>query len=60
MIIFFKTGPFAWTGIIGFWIPAAVFGVWYIVMTVYLLRAIRDEAELDLGSVSVTDRPSAA
>jgi hypothetical protein len=47
MIIFFKTGPFAWTGVIGFWIPAAVFGVWYIVMTVVLLRAIRDEAARD-------------
>ena len=47
MIIFFKTGPFAWTGVIGFWIPAAVFGVWYIVMTVVLLRAIRDEATSD-------------
>jgi hypothetical protein len=47
MIIFFKTGPFAWTGVIGFWIPAAVFGVWYIVMTVVLLRAIRDEAAAD-------------
>jgi hypothetical protein len=51
MIIFFKTGPFAWTGIIGFWIPAAVFGIWYIVMTVLLLRAIRDEAEADLAAV---------
>lgn len=47
MIIFFKTGPFAWTGVIGFWIPAAVFGIWYIVMTVVLLRAIRDEAATD-------------
>lgn len=43
-IIFFKTGPLAWTGVIGFWIPAAVFGVWYIVMTVILLRAISAEA----------------
>ncbi len=51
MIIFFKTGWFAWTGVIGFWIPAAVCGVWYIVMTVYLLRAIRDEADTDLAAV---------
>ncbi|MCV7412559.1 hypothetical protein AWC05_18235 [Mycobacterium florentinum] len=50
MIIFFKTGPFAWTGVIGFWIPAAVFGVWYIVMTIVLLRAIRDEAASDAGA----------
>lgn len=47
MIIFFKSGPFAWTGIIGFWIPAAVFGIWYLVMTAVLLRAIREEAQND-------------
>lgn len=47
MIIFFKSGPFAWTGVVGFWIPAAVFGVWYIVMTVVLIRAIDDEARAD-------------
>lgn len=45
MIIFFKTGPFAWTGLVGFWIPAAVFGSWYLVMTVMVLRAVRQEAE---------------
>jgi hypothetical protein len=43
-IAFFKTGAFAWTGIFGFWLPAAVFGVWYLVMTAVLLRAIRTEA----------------
>jgi hypothetical protein len=47
MIIFFKDGPFAWTGVIGFWIPAAVFGLWYLVMTGCLLRAIRAEADTD-------------
>lgn len=46
-IIFFKTGVFAWTGLVGFWIPAAVGGVWYLVMTVMLLRAIRAEADAD-------------
>lgn len=44
LIIFFKTGVFAWTGLIGFWIPAAAFGIWYLVMTVMVLRAVRSEA----------------
>ena len=44
LIVFFKSGPFAWTGLIGFWIPAAAFGAWYLVMTWVLLRAIRTEA----------------
>lgn len=45
-IIFFRTGIFSWTGLVGFWIPAAVFGTWYLVMTWVLLRAIHDESLL--------------
>ena len=49
----FRTGIFAWTGLVGFWIPAAVFGTWYLVMTWVLLRAIAQEAatatELELS-----------
>lgn len=48
MIIFFKEGPFAWTGLIGFWIPAAVFGAWYPVTTWALLRAGKEQYESDL------------
>jgi hypothetical protein len=47
LIIFFKTGPFAWTGIVGFWIPAAVFGTWYLVMTKLVLQSVRQEAKED-------------
>ena len=47
MIIFFKTGPFAWTGVIGFWMPAAVFGLWYFIVTYVLLKAIRQEEAED-------------
>lgn len=52
MILFFKSGPFAWTGVIGFWIPAVVFGTWYLVMTPLLLRAIKQEADEDLKEIS--------
>jgi hypothetical protein len=47
LIIFFKKGPFAWNGLLGFWLPAAAFGSWYLVMTVVVLRAIRNEAHED-------------
>jgi hypothetical protein len=52
MIEFFDEGPFAWNGLIGFWIPAAIFGVWYIVMTVLMLRAIREEEAEDLQALA--------
>lgn len=32
LIPFFKTGPFAWNGLLAFWVPVAVFTLWYFVM----------------------------
>jgi hypothetical protein len=55
LIIFFKTGPFAWTGIVGFWIPAAVFGTWYLVMTKVVLDAVRDETQRDRANADLTE-----
>ena len=43
LIVFFKTGPFAWDGFIAFWIPFAAFALWFLVMTPVLLRAIRQQ-----------------
>ena len=37
---FFKTGPFAWNGLLALWIPATVFGIWIVVTMVYLIEAI--------------------
>jgi hypothetical protein len=41
MISFFKDGPFAWNGLIAFWLPAIVFGIWFMVMFPMLTKAIR-------------------
>lgn len=41
---FFKTGPFAWNGILAFWVPGLTFGlIWIPIMYVMLFRAIRQE-----------------
>lgn len=37
----FKRGPFAWDGLIVFWLPFVTFGTWITVTSVTLLRAIK-------------------
>jgi len=41
--VFFKHGPFAWNGVLAWWIPLTMFFIWFVVMTVLLLRAIADD-----------------
>lgn len=43
LILFFKTGPFAWDGMLAFWIPLVDFFIWMIVMTVFLFKAINQQ-----------------
>lgn len=43
MLPFFKTGLFAWNGLIVFWVPAVVFGVMFVVNTVCLWKALNSE-----------------
>lgn len=43
LIPFFKTGPFAWNGILTFYIPATVFALWYIIMQLAVFKALKTE-----------------
>jgi hypothetical protein len=36
----FKAGPFAWNGLISFWLPFPIFGLWMMVTAFVLLRAL--------------------
>lgn len=40
-ILFFKSGPFAWTGLIGFWVPLAAFSVWTFILVGLILKALK-------------------
>jgi hypothetical protein len=45
LIPFFKRGPFAWHGLLEFWLAAVVFFGWFAVMTVALLGTIKQQGE---------------
>jgi hypothetical protein len=53
---FFKSGPFAWTGIIGFYIPITLFVLWLVFLLLpFLVTAIKrqaaEEAAFDTGPI---------
>ena len=41
MIIFFKVGPFAWNGLLGWWPGASVFCLWYYVAFFVMYKAVK-------------------
>ena len=41
LVFFFYKGPFAWDGIIGFWLPAIVFFSWFVLLAFILRGAIK-------------------
>ncbi|HTK66235.1 MAG TPA: hypothetical protein VL595_27905 [Pseudonocardia sp.] len=40
IVLFFKSGPFAWNGVIGFFCPLVAFSVWIISMTLVVHKAL--------------------
>lgn len=44
---FLRSGPFAWDGLISFWLAAAAFFAWLVVMTVVTLRAVASDPLTD-------------
>jgi hypothetical protein len=59
MVYFFKDGPFAWNGLMAFWVPATVFGTWFIVTFVVFRKVIADQPEDELASEPLLSSPTA-
>ena len=39
-LVFFKTGPLAWNGVLVWWVPVAAFLLWFVPNFIYLLKAV--------------------
>ena len=61
LLPFFKDGPFAWHGIFQFWLAAVLFFGWFAVMSLALIRAIRNEpaGPPEPSAASPAGRPAA-
>ncbi|MEA2170348.1 MAG: hypothetical protein QOF76_3648 [Solirubrobacteraceae bacterium] len=45
LIYFFKSGAFAWNGVFAFWVPASIFGAWFIVTFVVLKKVVAEQPD---------------
>ncbi|WP_250289676.1 hypothetical protein [Frankia sp. CiP1_Cm_nod1] len=52
LMLFFKTGPFAYHGVLVYWIPLFIFGVWLLVMAWATYRGAVEEQARRLESAS--------
>lgn len=55
-IVFFKTGPLAWNGILACWLVLAAYFSWIVVNTILLLRAINQQGQDHTNALRV-DHP---
>ncbi|WP_114970616.1 hypothetical protein [Rhodoferax ferrireducens] len=52
LTLYFKTGPFAWNGLVGFYIPYAAWLVWCLVASYFMIKDIRrrmSKADIQAG-----------
>jgi hypothetical protein len=50
LAVFFKDGAFAWNGVVGFYLPVAVFAAWLVVITRLLHRKVLHHDVADLAA----------
>ena len=55
---FFRVGPFAYHGLVAFWIPTVTYGIWLNIMAYATRRAIQDEIREERASALTATRAS--
>jgi hypothetical protein len=50
LLLFFKTGPFAYHGLLVFWVPLIAFGLWILILSWAARRAVLHEARTYVAS----------
>lgn len=58
MMAFFKTGAFAWNGLLALYVPVIIFFVWLVVMTVFTIKNINREAASSEPAASRPPEPA--
>lgn len=53
--VYFKHGPLAWNGVIGFWIPVAMFAIWICLSVYVLARAVNTQFDASPHSAGMGD-----
>lgn len=56
-LVYFKTGPLAWDGLISWWIPLTDFFAWFIVITVLTVKAINRKYDDQTSSSNLATSP---
>ena len=44
-----RTGPFAWNGLLVYWFPFCIFGIWMLLTLIVMLRAIKRQETIGLA-----------
>jgi hypothetical protein len=53
LAIFLKTGPFAWNGLLVWWVPFATFTAWFVIMIVLTRKVVLRNADVPSGHAPV-------
>lgn len=53
-VVFFKTGPFAWNGLIAVYLPLVIYTIWWHVIFFATRNAIKGQASIEASAPSMT------